>query len=90
MEYPRNQEEIYDAMLRGFLQFAESQIRIAEFDHGRSKLDNYQFAKDRLNQMYDLVTKIQMHRMFNERRKEMSLKVISLFTEITNIEGDKF
>jgi hypothetical protein len=90
MEYPRSQEEIYDAMLRGFLQFAEGQIRIAEFDHGRSKLDNYHFAKDRLNQMYDLVTKIQMHGMFNEHRKEMSLKVINLFTEITKIEGDKF
>lgn len=90
MKYPRNQEEIYDATLRGFLQFAEGQIRIAEFDHGRSKLDNYRFAKDRLNQIYDLVTKIQMHGMFNEHRKEISLRVINLFTEITKMEGAKF
>lgn len=90
-EYPHSQEDYYDCLLRGFLQFAESQKRIAElFDHGRSKFDNYRTARDRLNQLYDLVAKIQMHRMFNEHRKEMSTKAIKLYTEITNIEGDKF
>lgn len=89
-DYSYNQGDYYDAALRGYLQFAESQKIIAEFDHGRSKLDNYQFAKDRLNQIYDLVTKIQMHGMFNEHRKEISLKVINLFTEITKMEGEKF
>lgn len=91
MEYPYSQEDYYDAALRGYLKFAESQKGIAElFDHGRDKLDNYRKARDRLNQIYDLVTKIQMDGMFNEYRKEMSLKVINILTEITKIEGEKF
>lgn len=90
MEYPHSQEEYYDGMLRGFLQFAESQIRIVElFDHGIDKLDNYRRSKDMLDQFYNLVARIQMDGLLNNPRKEMSKKALMLLTEITKLEVDK-
>lgn len=91
MEYPRSQEEYYDGMLRGYLKFAErKRSRVDNLFDWNEKLDSYKHAKSILNQLYGIIVNIQMDGMFNESRKDMSIKVIKAVTELTKVKRDIF
>lgn len=88
---PHDQEEHYYVVLRKFLRFAEFQKYKSEKAEGwEEKLGIRKAVKDVINELHGIILEIDTHGMFNGRIKEMSLKAINLFTEITNIEGDKF
>lgn len=84
-----SEEQTYDSCLRVYLDMADRDKRASQFSNYGNKLDNYQKARDRLNQFYDLITRIQIDGLFDVNRATMARKGINLLTEIVNIEGEK-
>lgn len=84
-----SEEQTYDSCLRVYLDMADRHKRASQICDYGNKLDNYQNARDRLNQFYDLIARIQIDGLFDASRAAMSRKGINLLTEIVKIEGEK-